>query len=93
MDVACTSYAHVHHDFMAMNIHGPSWPSIVVVPPSTARQEGLLLLGLFLHFLNGKTFDAFHIIYDGSNAKEPDSPGGRLCFSFSAFSGSSSARV
>jgi hypothetical protein len=29
--------------------------------PSTARQEGLLLLGLLLHFLNGKTFDTFHI--------------------------------
>jgi hypothetical protein len=59
--VACISYVHLHHDFMAMNIHGLSRPSIVMVPPSTARQEGLLLLGLFFHFFNGKTFDAFHI--------------------------------
>ena len=60
-DVACISYAHVDHDFMAMNIHGPSLPRTVMVPPSTAWQEGLLLLGLFLHFLNGKTFDELHI--------------------------------
>jgi hypothetical protein len=38
-DMAHISYAHVHHGFMVMNIHGPHGQVATTVLPSTAQER------------------------------------------------------
>lgn len=63
-------------------------------PSRNIRREGRnLLLGNFLDLLYVQAYRRVRSAYEPARGSQADAPGGKLCFSFSAFSVSSSDNV